>query len=182
MIYTVTLNPAVDYYISMKEFQEGELNLINNGYTLPGGKGINVSKVLKNFGIESTVLGFAGGFTGDFIRKNLKEYEIKDKLVELKENTRINIKMRTEKTESEIAGHSPNISESEYKEFLKAISEIKEGDILVLSGSVPKSLKTNIYQEIIEILPKELKLFLIQEESLLNMLLKKVYILQNQTM
>lgn len=160
MIYTVTLNPAVDYYISMKEFQEGELNLINNGYTLPGGKGINVSKVLKNFGIESTVLGFVGGFTGDFIRKNLKEYEIKDKLVELKENTRINIKMRTEKTESEIAGHSPNISESEYKEFLKAISEIKEGDILVLSGSVPKSLKANIYQEIIEILPEGVKVIL----------------------
>ena len=60
----------------MNEFNEGELNSINNGYTLPGGKGINVSKVLKNFGVESTALGFAGGFTGDYIRKNLREYGI----------------------------------------------------------------------------------------------------------
>ena len=94
MIYTVTLNPAIDYYISMKEFQEGELNLIDNGYTLPGGKGINVSKVLKNFGIESTALGFAGGFTGNYIRTNLKEYGISEKLVELKENTRIKNRKR----------------------------------------------------------------------------------------
>ena len=160
MIYTVTLNPAVDYYISMKEFQEGGLNLIDNGYTLPGGKGINVSKVLKNFGVESTALGFAGGFTGNYIRTALKDYGISEKLVELKENTRINIKLKTEKDESEIAGVSPKITESEYAEFLNTIKNIKSGDILVLSGSVPKSLKANIYQEIIEILPEGVKVIL----------------------
>lgn len=160
MIYTVTLNPAVDYYISMKEFQEGELNLIDNGYTLPGGKGINVSKVLKNFGIESTALGFAGGFTGNYIRTNLKEYGISEKLVELKENTRINIKLKTEKDESEIAGHSPKISQEEYEKFLNTIKEIQAGDILVLSGSVPKSLDAEIYKTIIEMLPENVKVIL----------------------
>ena len=160
MIYTVTLNPAIDYYISMKEFQEGELNLIDNGYTLPGGKGINVSKVLKNFGIESTALGFAGGFTGNYIRTNLKEYGISEKLVELKENTRINIKLRTKKDESEIAGFSPRITETEYMEFLNTIKNIKSGDILVLSGSVPKSLDAEIYKTIIEMLPENVKVVL----------------------
>ena len=160
MIYTVTLNPAVDYYISMKEFQEGGLNLIDNGYTLPGGKGINVSKVLKNFGVESTALGFAGGFTGNYIRTALKDYGISEKLVELKENTRINIKLKTEKDESEIAGVSPKITESEYAEFLNTIKNIKSGDILVLSGSVPKSLDAEIYKTIIEMLPENVKVVL----------------------
>lgn len=160
MIYTVTLNPAVDYYISMKDFEEGRLNLIDNGYTLPGGKGINVSKVLKNFGVGSTALGFAGGFTGDFIRKNLKEYKIKDELVELKEDTRINIKMRTEKDESEIAGRSPKISDEEYKNFLETIKKIKSGDILVLSGSVPNSLNPRVYEKIISIVPDGVKVVL----------------------
>ena len=160
MIYTVTLNPAVDYYISMKEFQEGGLNLIDNGYTLPGGKGINVSKVLKNFGVESTALGFAGGFTGNYIRTALKDYGISEKLVELKENTRINIKLKTEKDESEIAGVSPKITESEYAEFLNTIKNIKSGDILVLSGSVPKSLDAKIYKNIIEMLPENVKVIL----------------------
>lgn len=177
MIYTVTLNPAIDYYISMKEFQEGKLNSINNGYTLAGGKGINVSKVLKNFGTESIALGFVGGFTGDYIKKNLKEYEICENFVELKENTRINIKMKTENTETEIAGHSPNISQDEYEKFLETIKSIKEGDILVLSGSVPKSLSSNIYEEIINILPKGVKVILdTRGESYKSALTKGVYL------
>ena len=73
MIYTLTLNPAVDYYIDMESFEEGDLNKVNNAYTLAGGKGINVSKVLKNFNIESIALGFCGGFTGDYIKKDIKE-------------------------------------------------------------------------------------------------------------
>ena len=160
MIYTVTLNPAVDYYISMKDFSEGKLNTINNGYVLSGGKGINVSKVLKNYGVESIALGFIGGFTGDYIRKNLKECNIQENFIELKENTRINIKMKTEKGESEIAGFSPNISENDYKKFLEIIKNIKSNDIVVLSGSVPKSLDNKIYKEIIKLLPKNVKVVL----------------------
>ena len=81
MIYTLTLNPAIDYYIDMNNFEE--LNKVNNAYTLAGGKGINVSKVLKNFNIDSAALGFCGGFTGDYIKKHLKEYGIKESFIYL---------------------------------------------------------------------------------------------------
>lgn len=99
MIYTLTLNPAVDYYIEMNNFEEGELNKVNNAYTLAGGKGINVSKVLKNFDIDSTALGFCGGFTGKYIKEYLKEYGIKENFIDLKDDTRINIKLKTNKKE-----------------------------------------------------------------------------------
>lgn len=102
MIYTLTLNPAIDYYIDMNKFKEGELNKVNNAYTLPGGKGINVSKVLKNFEVESVALGFYGGFTGNYIKTHLKDYKIKDCFIELEEDTRINIKLKTDSSESEI--------------------------------------------------------------------------------
>ena len=119
MIYTLTLNPAVDYYIDMNSFEEGELNKVDNAYTLAGGKGINVSKVLKNFNIDSVALGFCGGFTGDYIKKHLKEYGIKEHFIYLEEDTRINIKLKTSKTESEIAGKSPNISKEKVQSYIR---------------------------------------------------------------
>lgn len=160
MIYTVTLNPAVDYYITMDKFVEGGLNSVDDGYTLAGGKGINVSKVLENCDMESVVLGFAGGFTGDYIRKDLRSHKIVDRLVELEENTRINIKLKTEKIETEIAGRPPKISEEVYAKFVEEIKKIKKGDTLVLSGSVPKSLKPTVYADIIENLPEGVKVVL----------------------
>ena len=160
MIYTVTLNPAVDYYLELDKFVEGDLNTLKNGYTLPGGKGINVSKVLKNFGVPSTALGFIGGFTGTYIKKSVFNYEIDEKFVEIDENTRINIKMKTNTSESEIAGIAPKISELEYEKFFSTIKSIKEDDILVLSGSVPSSLKSDIYKKIIKITPDSVKIVL----------------------
>lgn len=160
MIYTITLNPAVDYYVSMERFTEGKLNLAKNGYTLAGGKGINVSKVLKNFGIESTALGFIGGFTGEYIKKDLEKDQIKSKFIELKENTRINIKIRTLANESEIAGKSPEIELKDLEKLISIIKEIKSGDILILSGSVPESLGENIYAKIISSLEKGVKVIL----------------------
>lgn len=161
MIYTLTLNPAVDYYIDMNNFEEGELNKVNNAYTLAGGKGINVSKVLKNFNVDSTALGFCGGFTGDYIKKHLKEYGIKENFIYLEEDTRINIKLKTEKTESEIAGKSPNVSKEKADELLAFINtNIKENDILVLSGSVPNSISNSIYKKIINKSCKNIKIIL----------------------
>ena len=150
MIYTLTLNPAVDYYIDINNFEEGDLNKVNNAYTLAGGKGINVSKVLKNFNVESTALGFCGGFTGDYIKKHLKEYGIKESFIYLEEDTRINIKLKTKKTESEIAGKSPNISKEKVNELINYIkNNVKENDVLVLSGSVPNSIENSIYKDVI---------------------------------
>ena len=161
MIYTLTLNPAIDYYIDMNNFEEGELNKVNNAYTLAGGKGINVSKVLKNFNIDSAALGFCGGFTGDYIKKHLKEYGIKESFIYLEEDTRINIKLKTDKTESEIAGKAPNISKEKVNELLEFIkNNIKENDILVLSGSVPSSIENSIYKEIINKAGKNVKVIL----------------------
>ena len=161
MIYTLTLNPAVDYYIDMESFEEGDLNKVNNAYTLAGGKGINVSKVLKNFNIESIALGFCGGFTGDYIKKDIKECGIKENFIYLEEATRINIKLKTSKSESEIAVKSPNISKEKVHELLNYIkNNIKENDILVLSGSVPNSIESSIYKDIISNANKNIKVIL----------------------
>ncbi len=160
MIYTLTLNPAIDYYISMGNFQLGSLNSLEEGYTLPGGKGINVSKVLKNFSVESKALGFVGGFTGDYIKKHLNEYEIESDFIELQENTRINIKLKTKDSETEIAGKSPTISRENVKELLKKFEEIKKDDVVILSGSVPNSISKSIYADIIKLLPKDCKVIL----------------------
>lgn len=160
MIYTVTLNPAIDYYVVMKEFVEGNLNTAEEGYTLAGGKGINVSKVLKNFGKDSVALGFVGGFTGSFIKDDMKACNIAERFIELEENTRINMKLKTEKTESEIAGKSPKISKENIEKLLDEIKNIKKDDILILSGSVPNTIDKGIYGEIIEKLPEGTKVIL----------------------
>lgn len=160
MIYTLTLNPAIDYYMSIENFQLGSLNLLEEGYTLPGGKGINVSKVLKNFSVESKALGFVGGFTGDYIKKHLNEYEIESDFIELQENTRMNIKLKTKDSETEIAGKSPTISKENIEELLKKFEEIKKDDVVILSGSVPNSISKSIYADIIKLLPKDCKVIL----------------------
>ena len=177
MIYTVTLNPAIDYYVVMKEFVEGSLNAAEEGYTLAGGKGINVSKVLKNFGKESVALGFVGGFTGSFIKDDMKACNIAERFIELEENTRINMKLKTEKTESEIAGKSPKISKENIEKLLDEIKNIKEDDILILSGSVPNTIDKGIYGEIIEKLPEGTKVILdTRGEPFTNALAKGVFI------
>ncbi|WP_300366764.1 1-phosphofructokinase [Brachyspira sp.] len=150
MIYTLTLNPAIDYYMDMNKLDEGELNKVNNSYTLAGGKGINVSKVLKNFGVESIALGFCGGFTGEYIKSDLNKYGIKDNFITLSENSRINVKIKTTKNETEIMGKSPNISQENIDVLLSIIDSIKDNDILILSGSVPISVKDDIYKDIIQ--------------------------------
>ena len=159
-IYTVTLNPAVDYYLGFDNFKEGKLNSPRTAYTLPGGKGINVSKVLANFEQKSIALGFVGGFTGDYMRTSLREEDIEFKFTELEEDTRINIKINNNGLETEISGKAPKISESKKEEFLKKLIEIQKTDILILSGSIPKSLNENIYSEIICNVPRETKVIL----------------------
>lgn len=161
MIYTLTLNPALDYFLSFESFVEGDLNIPKETYKLPGGKGINVSKILKNYNTESICLGFVGGFTGTFIEESLKADDIKTKLFKVKEDTRINIKINNHGLESEIAGTSPTIeakSVSELLEYLK--KNLKKGDILSLSGSVPTSLPTSIYSDIIDSLAEGVQVIL----------------------
>ncbi len=173
MIYTLTLNPALDYNLSMEEFKKGNLNLSKEGYYTSGGKGINVSILLKNLDIPSTPLGFLGGFSGDYIQKDLDKKGIKADFVKIKDTTRINIKIKDKIDETEIAGISPNISEDEKKLLVEKIKKIKNEDYLVLSGSIPNSYSSSIYKEIIDNLPKKTKVFLDTRGDILEKTLSK---------
>jgi len=160
MIYTITLNPALDYNLETSEFNLGKLNLSEQTQFSSGGKGINVSKVLKNLGVESTALGFLGGFTGEFIKNELEKKEIKHDFVEVSGDTRVNIKIKTGETETELAGLSPKIDENQIVSLIDRLKNVTHGDILVLSGSVPKSLQSDIYKKIIENIKKDIKVIL----------------------
>ncbi len=148
MIYTLTVNPAIDYVIHIDDLKPGEVNRSSSEQIFFGGKGINVSFVLNTLGIESTALGFIAGFTGDEIERRLKELDIKTDFVKLEQgNTRINVKLKADK-ETDINGQGPSISEDKLEEFFKKIDKLQKGDMLVIAGSVPNTLPKDIYQQI----------------------------------
>lgn len=151
MIYTLTLNPALDYDMYLENELEAEnLNLAKEVNYRAGGKGINVSKVLKNLGIESTAIGYVAGFVGDFIVKDLQKDGIKSEFVELDGITRINVKVNGNDKETELTGVSPKITDEKLQELVKKMADLKDGDILVLSGSIPSSISSKIYKELSE--------------------------------
>ena len=169
MIYTLTLNPALDYDMYINEDLKTEhLNLANKVNYRAGGKGINVSKVLKNLNIESTAIGFIAGFTGDFIVRDLERDGIKSEFVELEGYTRINVKVNGNDKETEITGVPPEISEKKLRELTEKISYLKEGDILVLSGSIPATLSSKIYKELSKNIKKNVKIVLDTRGNLLQ--------------
>lgn len=148
MIYTVTFNPSLDYIVSVDHFTVGRVNRTTEELMLPGGKGINVSIVLHNLGIESSALGFVAGFTGAEIMRRVKEYDIHAKFVEIGQGmSRINVKLRSEE-ESEINGMGPDIDEAALDQFWKLLETLSKGDMLVLAGSIPNSLPDTIYRDI----------------------------------
>ncbi|MFD1359804.1 1-phosphofructokinase [Fictibacillus halophilus] len=147
MIYTCTLNPSIDYVARVNDFKEGHLNRTETAQMYPGGKGINVSRVLKRLGIESTALGYTGGFTGEFIKEFLTNETITHDFITVSDVTRINVKLKSEK-ETEINGLGPSISSSKQQELLEKINSMNEGDFLVLAGSIPQSITENFYGEI----------------------------------
>ena len=151
MIYTLTLNPALDYDMYLKnDLQPEHLNLAHEVNYRAGGKGINVSKVLKNLDVESTAIGFVAGFVGNFIIRDLQKDNIKSEFVELEGNTRINVKVNGNDKETELTGVSPEITSEKLQELTSKISDLKDGDILVLSGSIPTSVSSKIYKELSE--------------------------------
>ncbi|MFV0561254.1 MAG: 1-phosphofructokinase [Enterococcus sp.] len=150
MIYTVTLNPSIDYIVRVNDLQIGDVNRMTEDFKLPGGKGINVSRILNRMDIHSTALGFLGGFTGSFISQWLEEENIPTNFTKVEEDTRINIKLKSVE-ETEINGQGPTISNKEIQELKQTLSQVKSGDIVVLSGSTPASLRKGFYHELIEI-------------------------------
>ncbi len=150
MIYTVTLNPALDYDIYADKIILSELNDVSNVKFRAGGKGINVSIMLNNLGVRSIALGFLAGFTGEYILKDLNKQNILNDFIPIQGTTRINVKLKTNSSETEIAGISPEIKEDSYNELIEKISKLNKHDILVLSGSIPKCLNQDVYEKISE--------------------------------
>ncbi|MFL8938863.1 1-phosphofructokinase [Rossellomorea oryzaecorticis] len=146
MIYTLTLNPSVDYIMELDQFTKGGLNRSAKENALPGGKGINVSRVLHVLDVKSTALGFAGGFTGEFIKQFLKDEQIEAEFVEVDEISRINVKVKAE-DETEINGNGPSITKEQLNRLLSRISTLSKDDTLVLAGSIPASVAESFYQE-----------------------------------
>ena len=150
MIYTVTLNPSLDYVIALKEFQAGGVNRAAQERILPGGKGLNVSQVLKELGMESTALGFLAGFTGKEIDRMLKAAGCRTDFIWLEEGfSRINVKLK-EREESELNGRGPEIGPEDLEALLWKLDQAGKDDAAVLAGSIPKSLPDTVYQEIME--------------------------------
>ncbi|OQY41104.1 MAG: 1-phosphofructokinase [Fusobacteriia bacterium 4572_74] len=182
MIYTLTLNPSIDYIINVENFVPGSINLTKSEYKLPGGKGINVSQVLTNLQTPNTTLGFIGGFTGDFIKRSLDKNKINHDFIEVEGDTRINIKMKDINNESEINGNSPEISSEALKNLKEKLGSLISGDTLVLSGSVPKSISSTIYKDIMNDTPYGVKIILdAKNEALLEGIKGKPYMIKPNT-
>lgn len=148
MIYTITFNPALDYIVSVKDFKMFMTNRTDTEALVPGGKGINVSLVLKNLGLESTALGFAAGFTGEEIIRRLKEAGCKAEFIVLEKGfSRINIKIKNAEG-MEINGKGPDIDEESLLKLLNRLDDLQEGDVLVLAGSIPATLPSSVYRDI----------------------------------
>ena len=147
MIYTVTLNPSIDFIIEVNHFQLNHLNRIDRENKFPGGKGINVSRVLNIIDVPSKALGFLGGFTGGYIQDCLELEGITTDFVKVKDDSRINIKLKAEE-ETELNGQGPTLTEENIQELLEKLEELAEGDVLVLAGSIPPSLSKTFYSEL----------------------------------
>ncbi|MGA9286928.1 MAG: hexose kinase, partial [Anaerobacillus sp.] len=152
MIYTITLNPSVDYIVRLENLKTGLVNTVDEETKIPGGKGVNVTRVLKRLGHHSTALGFVGGFTGQYIEQSLKAEGLSPNFIKVDGDTRINIKLKNGE-ETEINGLSPMISEENVDELYKQLSETVAGDVVVLAGSVPSSIDQNIYSRMLHSLP-----------------------------
>ena len=150
MVYTVTFNPAIDYVVRVKEILVGATNHSEREEIYFGGKGINVSVVLKELGVDSRALGFTAGFTGEAIEKGLADLGVDTDFVHLKTgNSRINVKLKS-KEETEINGQGPHIDDESVAALFKKLDALTDGDTLILAGSIPSSLPSDIYEKILE--------------------------------
>lgn len=150
MIYTVTFNPSLDYIVTVKDFTTGVVNRTQKEIIFPGGKGINVSMVLKNLGFENTALGFMAGFTGDEIIRLLEEKGITTDFIHVAEGTsRINVKLRSQK-ETEINGQGPRILTEDIRRLYQKLDALTSEDILVLAGSIPDVMPGSMYMDIMD--------------------------------
>lgn len=173
MINTITLNPSLDYVVKVDNFKADALNRINSEQIYAGGKGINVSIVLKNLGVDNTALGYVAGFTGDEILRQIKDHNVDCDFVKLESGmSRINVKLKSD-GETEINGAGPDISEKDLESLYEKINKLGKGDFLILSGSIPKSVPDDIYERIMKsLLDKEVEFIVDATKDLLLKVLK----------
>lgn len=150
MIYTVTFNPSLDYVVQIKEFRGDSVNRVSSENLYAGGKGNNVAVILSNLGLKSRALGFRAGFTGIAMEQMLKEYGCDTDFIPLEEGmTRINVKVKSEE-EFEINGQGPKIPQEKVEQLYQKIDALTQGDVLVLSGSIPNTLPSDVYEQIMK--------------------------------
>ena len=173
MIYTVTFNPSLDYIVKVNSFQLGEVNRTVSEKILSGGKGINVSIVLKNLDIDSVALGFIAGFTGEEIEKGIKHFGCRTDFIRIENGlSRINVKLKSDE-ESEINGQGPQIGEADLQKMFEKLAVLNDHDILVLAGSIPNTLPSDIYEKILkQVVVKKIKVVVDATRDLLLHVLK----------
>lgn len=150
MIYTVTLNPSIDYIVRLDAVEVGQVNRMESDDKYAGGKGINVSRILKRLAIENTATGFIGGFTGRFITEELEKEGISTAFVPVSQDTRINVKIKADQ-ETEINGAGPVISEQELAALKDQLAHLTADDVVVFAGSAPSNLGNQVYKELLPI-------------------------------
>ncbi|MSU87083.1 1-phosphofructokinase [Streptococcus dysgalactiae] len=148
MIYTVTLNPSIDFIVRIDQLNLGSVNRMVSDDKFAGGKGINVSRVLQRLGVGNTATGFLGGFTGHFIEDSLKNEGIETAFVKVDQDTRINVKIKSQE-ETEINGQGPMISQEQLESLKAKLSQLTSDDTVVFAGSAPANLGNAVYKELI---------------------------------
>lgn len=180
MIYTVTFNPSLDYIVSVNDFKLGMTNRTSSEMMLPGGKGINVSIVLQNLGVDSTTLGFVAGFTGNEIVRRVNEFGITSKFIQIDEGfSRINLKIKNIDG-TEINGAGPNITSDKVEELNSILDGMQDGDTLVLAGSIPGTMSDHTYEDIMQRLSDKKVSIVVDATSklLLNVLQFKPFLIK----
>ena len=177
MVYTITFNPALDYIAQVENFKIGEINRTKTETILPGGKGLNVSIVLKNLEIENTALGFVAGFTGKELIRKMESQGVQTDFVKVEKGiTRINIKISSisenKVEETALNGMGPQITKTDIDILFEKIQKMSTKDIVILSGSIPKNMDKDIYEKICKVLNEKGITFIVDstQELLMNVL------------
>nr|SFZ87944.1 Tagatose-6-phosphate kinase / 1-phosphofructokinase [Loigolactobacillus rennini] len=151
MIYTITVNPSIDYIVRLPQLTLGQVNRMQYDAKLPGGKGINVSRILNQLTVKNTAWGFLGGFTGNFVQQKLTTEQLTTDFTPITADTRINVKIKAAE-ETEINGQGPEITAAAQKAFKAKFKQLKPGDIVVMSGSLPPALPESFYRDLIPLI------------------------------
>ncbi|WP_125980332.1 1-phosphofructokinase [Loigolactobacillus iwatensis] len=154
MIYTITVNPSIDYIVQLPKVTLGQVNRMSYDTKLPGGKGINVSRILQQLNIPNVAWGFLGGFTGDFVKHYLAHEKLQTDFTSVSDDTRINVKIKAAE-ETEINGQGPAISPAAVTSFKAQFQQLKPSDVVVMSGSLVPSLPVSFYRDLIPLIQQQ---------------------------